>query len=181
MSRVATPDYLVVGRIGRPHGVHGELQVDPLTDFPERFTPGAMLYAGPERGDAPSPVRVLSVRSHRDRLIVGFDTADDRDSAQLMTGLHLFIPIDEAGPLDEDTWYEHQLVGLEVVTDAGRILGRVTSLMETGAADVLIVRGAGRELLLPMIAAVIAEIDPSAGRITVTPMPGLIEDEDEKV
>lgn len=178
MSQGAAPDYLVVGRIGRPHGVQGELQVDPLTDFPERFAPGATLFAGPERGDAPSPVRILSVRSHRDRLIIGFDTADDRDSAQLMTGLHLFIPIGDAGQLDEDTWYEHQLVGLEVITDTGRILGRVSSLMETGAADVLIVRGQGTELLLPMIGDVIADIDPVAGRITVTPLPGLIEDEE---
>ncbi len=173
-----TPDFLAVGRIGRPHGVQGELQVDPLTDFPERFAPGSILYIGPERGQQPVPARVLSSRPHKSRWLLRFEGIEDRDTAMRWTGLYAYVPIDEAHPLDEDSYYSYQLEGLEVVTDAGRELGRVSGVLETGAADVLVVRGPyGGEILLPMIDQVIAEIDLEAGRITVTPLPGLIDED----
>ncbi len=170
------PAYLAVGRIGRAHGVHGEVSVDVLTEFPERFTPGSTLYVGPERGASPSATVVLSARPFRDRLLVRLDAAADRDAAQALTGQFLFIPASEAHALDPDSYYAHQLVGLEVVTDAGVSVGRVAHIMETGSADVLEVQGARGTTLIPMIGDVVAEIDLAAGRITITPLPGLLDE-----
>jgi 16S rRNA processing protein RimM len=175
MNQPSLPDFLVVGRIGRAHGIQGEVSVDVLTDFPERFGVGETLYIGPVSGPSPEPVTILSARPHRDRLLLRFDLSEDRDLAQQLTGQFLYIPADEARPLDPDTFYPHQLLGLEVITADGEILGKVRELMETGAADVLIVQGAERTVLLPMIADVISEVDLAGGRIVVTPLPGLLD------
>lgn len=172
----AAPLYLAVGRIGRAHGIRGEVCVDVLTEFPERFAPGSTLYVGPERGTTPSPMVVESARPFRDRLLVHLDAAADRDAAQALTGLYLFIPASEAHPLEADSFYAYQLVGLEVVTDAGQPVGRVAHVMETGSADVLEVHGSRGTTLIPMIGDVVAEIDLSAGRITITPLPGLLDE-----
>lgn len=178
---VAPPAWLVVGRIGRPHGVRGELQVDVLTDFPERFDPGARLHLGPEDldpegGEAPEPVRVLGSRPHGRRLLVLFEGIADREAAAWLTGKLLYIPIEEAGALPEDSYYAHQLIGLAVETDAGLPVGRVVDLMETGSADILVIAAPdGARHLVPLNAELVPQIDLAAGRITVKPIPGLLD------
>ena len=168
------PRYLAVGRVGRPHGLLGEVRVDVLTDFPERFARGAQLYIGPEGGD-PRPARVVSARPHQARLLVIFDLAADRAAAAEITGQYVYVPTEEAHDLGPGSYYEHELVGLEVVTAEGRVLGRVTSLLETGSADVLIITGSDGQHLIPMIAEVVSEVDLEAGRLTITPLPGLLD------
>lgn len=169
------PRFLVVGRIGRPHGLRGEVRVDVLTDFPEqRFASGAELFIGPEGGQ-PQPTRVLAVRPHQAWLLVRFDLAADRDAAAEVTGQYVYVPTEAAHDLEPDSYYEHELVGLEVVTVEGRLLGRVTSLLETGSADVLIITGGDGQHLIPMTAEVVSEIDLEAGRLTITPLPGLLD------
>jgi len=168
-----------VGRIGRAHGVRGEVRIDVLTDFPERFTPGATLYIGPEQGDAPEPSTILSVRPHQDRLLVCFDAATDRTTAEALTGLFVFIPSAEARPQEPDSFYVYELIGLAVQTDAGRALGSVAELIETGSADVLVIRGPSGDVLVPMIGDVIQSIDVDAGRIVITPLPGLLPEAKE--
>lgn len=169
------PLYLVVGRIGRPHGVRGEVEVDVWTDFPARFQPGTTLLIGRPDVPDPSPVTVLSSRPHQDRLLVRLSHASDRSAAALLTGMMLLVPTAAAMPLDADTFYHHQLVGLVAVLADGAELGAVVEVMETGATDVLVVRGEGGEVLLPMLATVIQTVDLAAGRITVTPLPGMLE------
>jgi len=173
LSRAA-PAFLTVGRIGRPHGVRGEVEVEVLTDFPERFRPGSQLYLGTADDPDPTPVRVVSARPHRNRLLVRLDVAADRTAAGELTGRSLLVPAAEAQPLEADAYYPHQLMGLRVVTVDGEALGEVAEVLETGSADVLIVRGPRGEVLLPMIATVIAAIDLAAGEVTVTPLPGLL-------
>lgn len=176
LSRPAAPAFLAVGRIGRAHGVRGEVAVEVLTDFPERFAPGAALYVGPE-GAEPEAVRLEGARPHRGRLLLHFEGVTDRDEASALTGQYVFIPQSEARALGPDSYYPHELIGLEVVTAEGQAVGRVADLLETGSADVLIVRGAddGPETLVPMIGEVIGEVDLDAGRITITPLPGLLD------
>jgi len=170
-----TPAYLAVGRIGRAHGVHGEVCVDVLTDFPERFDPGTILYIGPEAAVAPTPATVESARPHKNRLLVRFDAATDRTAAERLTGLFVFIPGAEARVLDPEGYYAYQLIGLEVVTDQGRALGSVAGLLETGSADVLHVHGRDGDVLIPMIADVVRSVDLAAGRVTIIPLPGLLD------
>jgi 16S rRNA processing protein RimM len=174
----ADPAYLVVGRIGRPHGVRGEVRLEVLTDFPaRRFAPGSHLYVGREEDAAPMPVVVESVRAQNDVLLVRFDVARDRESAAALNGMFALVPRSDAVELGPDAWYAHELVGLEVVTaDDGAVVGQVTDLIETGSADVLEVRGAeGRTHLVPLIGTVIASVDLAARRITITPLPGLLD------
>lgn len=177
LTPAPAPGYLVVGRIGRTHGVHGEVRVEVLTDFPElRFVPGRRLYVGVPGDAAPRAVKVASVRAHGAALLVAFDGVPDREAAARLTGHLVHIDVAEAHPLEPDAYYEHQLVGLAVVTDGGEAIGRVSAVLDTGSAPVLEVRTpAGRTVLLPMIAAVIATVDLGAGRITITPLPGLLD------
>lgn len=176
----AGPEYVAVGRIGRAHGVRGEVRVEPMTDVPElRFVAGNSLYIGKDDGGAPRRATVVSVRPHRESLLVRFDLADSREAVrQLLTGMHVLIPVDQVHDPGPDAFYEHELVGLRVVTADGDIVGRVASLFETGAADVLIVRSdepGGPDKLIPMSRDVIAEIDTDGGQITITPLPGLLD------
>ncbi len=175
---LAAPRYLAVGRIGRAHGVRGELAVDVLTDFPERFESGARFYVGPEQpepGPDLRPVVLESARSHNDRLLVTFDVARDRTEASQLTGMFLFIPVDEARALEEGSFYVHELVGLEAHTVDGQELGTVTSVIETGSADVLVLEDGQRSRLVPMIARVIVAVDVEGNSLTVAPLPGLFD------
>jgi len=167
----------VVGRIGRAHGVHGEMRVEVLTDVPERrFAPGSALFVAPGGDGSPLPVVVLSARPHHGDLLVRLDVTPDRDSAQGLTGQYLQVPLAEAAETDPDSYYEHQLVGLAVVTADGAPVGRVAALRDAGGGELLEVQGdSGHMHLVPFVADVIAAIDLSAGRITITPPPGLLE------
>ncbi|MFN2115970.1 MAG: ribosome maturation factor RimM [Anaerolineae bacterium] len=174
---------MAVGRIGRAHGVRGEVRVDSLTDVPEvRFAPGSVLYIGKyiakTDGDALRRVTVVSSREHRDVLLVRFDTVEDREEAQLLTGSHAYVPLAELADPGPDAYYEHELIGLAVVTDSGDEVGAVTGLIETGAADVLVIdpgeSGIGVKLV-PMTGEVINEIDTDGGKIVISPLPGLLD------
>ena len=162
--------YLAVGRIIAPHGVRGEVKVRLMTDFPERFTPGAHLFI---EGEARQR-QVVSVRPHKGVLLIKFSEMNDRNVVESLRGKHLFIPRDEAMPLAEDEYYEDELLGLQVETMAGEHLGELVEVMWTAANEVYVVQGQQGELLLPAIADVVQEIDLEQGVMRVTLLPGLI-------
>jgi len=157
--------------------VRGEVRVEVLTDVPERrFAVGSTLFVGRRGEGSPRSVVVLSARPHHDHLLVRLDLTHDRDSAGLLAGQYLYVPTSDAAEIDPDSYYEHQLVGLTVVTVDGTVVGRVVELLETGSAEVLRVRApGGDEHLVPLISDVIADIDLAASRITITPLPGLLD------
>ncbi len=171
------PDYIAVGLIRRPHGLHGEVQLDVLTDHPAvRFAPGASVWLGPPElaaGQRPTAARVASMRTHDQRLLVRFDGVDDRDAAAALSGQSVYVPTDHVLPLEADSYYPHELIGLAVVTTDGQPVGRVADLMNAGASDILVVQGE-RPILVPMIGDVIANVDIAAGQITIVPIPGLL-------
>jgi 16S rRNA processing protein RimM len=174
----APPAHLVVGRIGRPHGLRGEVRVEVMTDFPERrFAPGSRLLAGDHDGPGLAVLEVGSVRPHGSVLLVRFQSVASRESAAQLNGLRVWIPLEEAAPLAADAYYEHELVGCAVATADGAPIGRVTGLLETGAADVLYVldEATQRERLVPLIGAVVLDVDLAARRITIDPLPGLLD------
>lgn len=178
------PEFVVVGRIGRAHGVHGEVRVEPLTDYPElRFARGSNLLIGHQGGGAPRRATVVSSRPHRSVLLVRFDIAEHREAAQALTGSEVLVAIDEVYDPGPDAFYEYELVGLEVFTIGGVRLGVVETLIETGAADVLVIAsvdeaGVSREILVPLIGDVIQEIAIEHSRITIDPLPGLLGEEE---
>jgi 16S rRNA processing protein RimM len=172
---------LVVGRIGRPHGIRGDLIVAVHTDEPDlRFAPGAVVATEPaERG----PLTVSSSRWHSGRLLVRFEGFADRTSAESLRGTMLVMDSADVGPVaDPDEFHDHELIGLGVVTMAGEPVGVVTDVLHQGQ-DLLVVRTApgsrdgpdGGDVLVPFVAALVPEVDVRAGRLVIDPPPGLLD------
>ena len=170
---------VVVGRVGKPHGLRGEVTVDVRTDEPERrYEVGARLRAEPPRGSA-STLRALTVagvRWHGGVLLARFEELPDRTAAEAARGIVLHATIDaDARPEDPDEFYDHQLVGLTALDLEGTVLGEVAALVHGGAQDLLTVRTPdGREALVPFVKALVPEVDPAAGRVVIADRPGLV-------
>ena len=168
---------VVVGVIGRAHGVRGEVAVDVRTDEPgRRFAPGAVLRAE----DAGRAFTVASAHDHSGRLLVRFAELADRTAAEAVRGLVLVtdVPVQER-PSEAEEYYDRQLVGLQVVTDHGRTVGSVAAVLHLGGQDVLEVAMAAGSRLVPFVTALVPEVDLAAGRLTVVETPGLLEEEPE--
>ncbi len=167
---------LVVGRVGRPHGIRGELTVQVHTDDPDlRFAAGSVLATEPA---ARGPLTITSSRWHSGRLLVTFDGYADRDTAEDLRGTLLVMDSAEIGPTgDPDEFHDYELVGLEVVTVAGEQVGAVADVLHQGQ-DLLVVQRPGRPgdpVLIPFVAAIVPEVDVAAGRLVVDPPPGLFD------
>lgn len=169
------PDLLVVGRVGRAHGVHGQVAVVPRTDDPDgRFASGAQLITDPApRG----PLTVDAHVWHSGRLLVTFAGCRSRDQADALHGTVLFVDASDDPPLDDpDEFYDAQLVGLRAETGTGLVLGTVTEVVHTGGQDLLAVgRQGGGELLVPFVAQIVPTVDLPGGRLVVHPPEGLLE------
>lgn len=159
--------YIAVGYVRRPRGKYGELSVEPLTEIPDRFAPGATLLAGGR------PYTILTSRPHRGAILIEFEGIASPEQAERLRGLVLEIPEAELGALEEDRYYRFQLIGMEVVDGEGNALGRLEEILETGANDVYVVRDAESELLVPAIDTVIKDIDVEGRRMTVELIAGL--------
>ncbi|GEP46560.1 ribosome maturation factor RimM [Microbacterium saccharophilum] len=172
---------LRVGRLVKAHGLKGALKLELYTDDPDgRFVPGAeFTLQVPE--SSPWHGKIVTVREFRwmnSHPVVFFEDIDDRDGAESIVRAILWIDQDDASaPAEEDAWYDHQLVGLDVVRD-GAVVGRVARVDHLPAQDMLIVAPTGRdgEILVPFVKAIVPEVDLAAGRVTVTPPAGLFEE-----
>lgn len=170
---------VVVGRVGKPHGLRGEVTVELRTDEPERrFADGAVLRAEPPRGSAAAyaSLTVARTRWHQGRLLVTFAELDDRTAAEGARGIVLHVEVDPAErPDDPEEFYDHQLVGLRAVDLDGRDLGEVTALVHGGAQDLLTVRTPDRrDTLVPFVKELVPEVDLAGGRVVVADRPGLV-------
>jgi 16S rRNA processing protein RimM len=169
---------VVVGRIGKPHGLRGEVTVEVRTDEPDlRFAHGATLRSEPPRGSA-SPHESLTVvrtRWHQGRLLATFEELVDRTAAEGARGIVLHATVDaDARPADPDEFYDHQLVGLVAQDLDGRELGEVTGLVH-GAQDLLKIRTPDhRDTLVPFVKELVPEVDLAARRVVVADRPGLV-------
>jgi len=167
---------LVVGRIGRPHGLRGELTVQVRTDEPDsRFAAGSVLATEPA---ARGPLTVSSARWHSGRLLVSFAGYADRTSAEDLRGTLLVMDSSEVTPaVDPDEFNDYELIGLDVATVAGEPVGVVADVLHQGQ-DLLVIRpdrpGAA-EVLVPFVAALVPEVDVKAGRVVIDPPPGLLD------
>ena len=165
----------LVGRVARPHGIRGQVIVNPDTDFPvERFHPGAELFVN--RSGRPEPITITTVRFHQARPVIGVRGIEDMNAAAGLAGAELRVPIDRLAILPPDTFYRHDLIGCSVETTAGTVVGRVEDVEGTmgGSRLVVAVEGGG-EVLVPLAAAICKVIDPAAKRIVIDPPAGLLE------
>lgn len=173
------PDHLIVGRIAKPHGIRGEVLVSLLTDEAEDvYAPGRELRLGDEEGelDADAPTLVVEKqRPYKRGLLVKFEGYDDRTAVEPFARHYLLAPIESLRPLEEGEVYYHQLLGMEVVTVEGEVVGRVREVFDADPADLLEVKGAGRSVLIPFVERIVEEVDVEAGRIVINPPPGLLD------
>jgi len=164
----ASQGYVAVGRIAGPWGSRGDLKVEPLTDFPERFAPGCSLYV---EGIAHIIERS---RWHKGKVYIKLSGIDSTAAAEALRQRFLEVPEEELKPLSEDEYYQFQIVGLKVRTTEGQPLGKVTQILRTGSNDVFVVQGEGGELLIPALDDVIKAIDLDGGWIEVELVEGLL-------
>ncbi|GAB3621404.1 ribosome maturation factor RimM [Glutamicibacter endophyticus] len=169
---------LQVARIGKPHGIRGEVTVQVLTDAPEeRFTPGTVLQV------VDGPVAELTIKSARwnkSILLLGFEEIADRNAAETLRQARLEFDSDEEEDDDSDQWYEHELLDLKVMFD-GTQIGIVTGLRTNPAQDLLVFeRSDGQEVYLPFVDEFVPDIDTEAGTLSITPPAGLLELNDDE-
>jgi 16S rRNA processing protein RimM len=171
---------VIVGRIGRPHGIRGEVVIGVRTDEPDlRFAVGATLGVGPSLDDDPPAGAILQVAAkhwHSGQLLVAFAGITDRTAAGELTGSWLSVDSSQLpAPPDPDEFRDHELIGLSVRTRAGQEVGVVTDVLHYGQ-DLLVVRHpGGEEYLVPFVLAIVPEVDVAAGLIVIDPPPGLLD------
>ena len=174
---VRVPDgYMAVGHIVGVHALRGEIKLEPYTDFPERFVPGERFWMGEEL----AKMELVSVRSHKNVLLLRFVGIEDRSAAERLRGQWLFIEETEAVSLEEGSYWIHDLLGMQVTDTSGNLLGRVVEVLATGANDVYVVRPADserQELLLPAIPEVILAVDLATRTMRVQLLDGLVAPE----
>ncbi|MGP3536461.1 ribosome maturation factor RimM [Microbacterium sp. RD1] len=170
---------LRVGRLVKAHGLKGALKLELYTDDPDgRFRPGATFTlqvptSSPWHG---KPLTVREFKWMNSHPVAFFEGVDDRNAAEELVRAILWVDEDATStPAEEDAWYDHQLVGLDVVRD-GEVIGRVARVDHFPAQDLLIVEAGEREILVPFVKAIVPQVDIEAGRVVVTPPPGLFED-----
>ena len=164
---------LQVARIGKPHGIRGEVTVQVLTDAPgDRFVPGTEFVVEPAQA---GPLTVNSARWNKDILLLGFDEIGTRNEAETLRGAKLFIETEELDEDDDEGWYEHELVGLEARIGSS-VVGKVTALNTMPVQDLLMVTTPeGKEILVPFVEQIVPEVNVEEGFILLTPPDGLFE------
>ncbi len=170
---------LVVARIGRAHGIKGEVTVEVRTDEPElRLAPGAVLATDPASA---GPLTIATGRVHSGRLLLRFEGVHDRNAAEALRNTLLIAEVDpEELPEEEDEYYDHQLIDLDVVTVDGTEVGRITEISHLPTQDLFVVeRPDGSEVFVPFVSEIVTEVDLEEQRAVIDPPPGLIDDRAE--
>ncbi|MGI9824039.1 ribosome maturation factor RimM [Agromyces sp. Marseille-Q5079] len=174
---------LRVGRLTKAHGLKGAIKLELYTDDPERrFVPGAE-FSLQVPASSPWHGKHLVLRELRwyNAIPVGFfDGVDDRTAAEGLLKAILWVENVDQEEDEPDAWYDHQLVGLDVVRDGAKV-GEVVRVDHFPAQDLLIVRTPDREVMVPFVQAIVPEVDLAAGTVRVTPPPGLFEDVADEV
>jgi 16S rRNA processing protein RimM len=165
---------LTVARIGRAHGLRGEVALDLRTDDPAaRLAVGTALPTEPaDRG----PLTVERTREAQGRWYVTFAEAPDRTAAEALRGVELLVEVaEDAADDDEDAWYPHELAGLRAEHVDGRLLGEVVGLEHLPAHDALVLREPdGARTLVPFVRAIVPVVDVPGGRVVLDPPGGLL-------
>ncbi|MDI9885288.1 ribosome maturation factor RimM [Streptomyces sp. HNM0645] len=170
---------LVVARIGRAHGIKGEVTVEVRTDEPElRLAPGAVLATEPASA---GPLTIETGRVHSGRLLLRFEGVRDRNGAEALRNTLLIAEVDpDAVPEEPDEYYDHQLMDLDVVLADGTGIGRITEISHLPSQDLFIVeRPDGSEVMIPFVEEIVTEIDLAGQRAVIDPPPGLVDDRAE--
>ena len=161
-------DYLIAGKILSPWGIKGELKVELMTDFPDRYVPGREVYVKGE------PFHIEASRWHKGFRLIKLAEVNSLQDAETLRGQFLEIPRADAAALEEDQFYYFQIVGLKVFTTKGRYLGEVVDIISTGSNDVWVVQGEKSQVLIPAIEDVVQRVDLPERKAIVEEIEGLL-------
>lgn len=166
-------EWLAVGYIRRPHGIHGEVVVDIETDFPDRLQAGVEVGVGASGPDQRH--RLVRVREHKGAWLLAFEGLDTRDAVEAWRDLWVFLPSQPRTSLPETYFYEHEIAGLRCVTGSGRDLGSAVGLTDGGGGALLQVQTGRGEVLVPFRSPIVVRVDLAAGTILLDPPRGLFD------
>lgn len=167
--------FVLVGKVVRPQGIKGKLKVRPLAD-PDVFSAAIGVYL--EKGKEPAAYyKLLSSQLHKGAVLLGLEGVDTMSRAEGLVGSRVFTEMSTLEKLPDGEYYWFQIIGLDVLTEEGRLLGKVAEILQTGSNDVYVVRDGSKEYLIPAIGQVVKLIDVSLGRMVISPMKGLLGEE----
>ena len=165
--------YLEIGQIVNTFGIKGMVKVKPFTDNIERFSNLEKIYIKNKSGQ--TEYKIQEVKYHKNMVLIKFEGIENPEQADLLKNAYLEVDREHAVPLEEGTYYIVDLIGLEVYTEEGKLLGKVDDIYNTGANDIYVIKDElGKQVLLPGIKDVIKNVDLEGGKITVHLIPGLI-------
>lgn len=167
---------VVVGVVLKTVGLKGELKIKPLTDNPDRYAPGKRIWVRTPNG--PEDFVIAGVREAKDIFFVSLEGVTDIERAEELRGLEVVVPEDEVPPLPEGEYYHYQILGLPVYNYKGVLLGKVTDIFTAGVKDVYVVKGQGKEHMIPVNDDTVDEIDVKGGRITLKRMKGYLPEDE---
>ena len=162
-------DHVVVGVIIGAWGLRGDVKVETHSDHPDRFVPGGVVYLDGER------CVILRVHNHKAGYVVGLDTVPDRTTAERLRGKILTVPTSDLPGLDGDTFFYFDIIDMAVRTTNGDDLGRIEEILSTGGNDVYIVRGSGKDILIPAVREYVTDVDVERAVMTVSLPEGYID------
>ena len=171
-------DFIVIGRIYKPHGVQGEISIEYFNpDNPHFFSHYHMIFLQGDEGSL-SPYRVLSVRPHKRFILVQLEGIHTRAEAEQLRGKKVLIDPIELPLLEADEYYWQDILGMRVVSDTGKDVGTVREIVPTGSNDVYVVQKGAQEFLIPATKDVIMNIDIQARTMVIRPLEGLLQEDD---
>jgi len=165
---------ITIGKALKPFGVKGEMKIELMTDFPERFRGLSRVHLVSPSGRE-MDCEVKSIRHSGKAPLMLFEGYDTPEKAKALNGWLLKIPEEEAVPLPEGTYYWFELIGMEVFTEGGEMLGTLVDIFETGSNDVYVVRQGVNEVYIPATQEVVKQVDRAAKRMVIHLLDGLME------
>ena len=170
----AWDEMALVGRVARPHGLRGDVVVNPETDFvTERFKPGATVWTRSAGHD--EQLTIASARVQNGRPVIAFEGLASVEAVQRLAGLELRVPEEELQPLEPGRYYEHQLIGCSVETNDGTSVGTVVRVDRGGGGSQLVVDGGRGEILVPLAVDICVDVDVARRKVLIEPPAGLLE------
>lgn len=175
----ANTEWATIGTIVAPFGIKGELKVFPLSDIPNRFAQLDAIQVGPDH----TTYTIKGVRPYKgEMLLLRLAGINDASAAEKLRNFTISIPLSELATLPPDSYYQHDILGLQVVTLAGRRLGTVADIIVTGSNDVYVVKGSEKQqILIPAIKDVVKQVDLIRQMMYIEPMKGLLDDEEAAI
>lgn len=168
-------EWATIGKVVAPFGVQGELKVMLLSDIPDRFQEFDVVYVGPNHIHH----RIERVRPHKGEMVVlKLQGIDDANTAEKMRNFDITIPESELAQLPPDSYYQHDILGLQVITIKKRVVGTIVDIIVTGSNDVYVIKSAtGEQNLIPAIKDVVKQVDLRRKVMYIDPIAGLLDDD----